>query len=442
MEPPVNLNSVYVAGRVGELATVANPLTFSLLKLIFDSGGPYNNILLNFGLGTTKEYPSYLKNIYGQVYSDIELENKAIWEASGYRLVVSNNNSVLKFHVKGNLIKSIKGFLNKTFIEVKILNNIEEYIEEASSQYKDFSDTVESKFKSRELSINDFLDLYESVVYVSYLYELVFSYNNHKKIVPKDAEIQEYVNTNDYLLNDKVRFLEHEVSSDFYLGEERRYLGQQLNANLIPSTLPDLTLNIAKTVKAEVLFQCYKNNMRLKTGLMLSLLNDSLREFADKNNVKYFGFLTLDELGKLNKLPSANHLAVFRKKEYRPYLNLPTVLTELPDIPEQSLQAVEPFSFVGIPCSPGFVKGTLQVVNSVKDTVKGDILVFPNASPTFTEQFKKAKGLVFKVGSPLSHGSIVAREMGIPAIVLDKSIQNFSGDNVVLNGKTGELRAL
>ncbi len=74
----------------------------------------------------------------------------------------------------------------------------------------------------------------------------------------------------------------------------------------------------------------------------------------------------------------------------------------------------------GVAGSPGMVNGTARVVNGPEDFYKlnkGEILVAPLTNPVWTPLFAVAGGLVTEVGGILSHGAIVAREYGIPAVM-------------------------
>ncbi|MGC9520664.1 MAG: PEP-utilizing enzyme [Anaerolineae bacterium] len=71
----------------------------------------------------------------------------------------------------------------------------------------------------------------------------------------------------------------------------------------------------------------------------------------------------------------------------------------------------------------------------------GDIFVADVTTPAWTPLFAMASGIVTNIGGPLSHGSIVAREYGIPAVlgtgVATKRIQ--SGMTVTVDGDAGEV---
>jgi pyruvate,water dikinase len=72
----------------------------------------------------------------------------------------------------------------------------------------------------------------------------------------------------------------------------------------------------------------------------------------------------------------------------------------------------------------------------------GEILVTPSTDVGWTPYFSRAAGLATEVGSVLSHGAVVAREYGLPAIAgLPGLTQRFkTGDMLRLDGNTGDLR--
>lgn len=74
----------------------------------------------------------------------------------------------------------------------------------------------------------------------------------------------------------------------------------------------------------------------------------------------------------------------------------------------------------GIPVSPGVVTGPARVIlreNEYDRVLPGEILVAPYADPGWAPYFIQAAGIVVDMGGLLSHGSIIAREYGIPAVV-------------------------
>ena len=98
----------------------------------------------------------------------------------------------------------------------------------------------------------------------------------------------------------------------------------------------------------------------------------------------------------------------------------------------------------GIAVSPGVVTGPARVVLDPREggEVKpGDILVAPVTDVGWTPMFLLVAGLVVDVGGPLSHGSIVAREYGLPAVVNVKLGTQVirTGQTITVNGSTGQV---
>jgi pyruvate,water dikinase len=95
--------------------------------------------------------------------------------------------------------------------------------------------------------------------------------------------------------------------------------------------------------------------------------------------------------------------------------------------------------------SRGYVIGRVKVALVVSEAGKleaGDILVAPITDIAWTPYFSLIGGLATDIGSAVSHGAVVAREYGLPAIVkTDIGTQVFKdGDIVVLDANNGLLR--
>ncbi len=101
---------------------------------------------------------------------------------------------------------------------------------------------------------------------------------------------------------------------------------------------------------------------------------------------------------------------------------------------------------VGSPVSPGSVEGRVRVVlDPVHSGLQpGEILVCPGTDPAWTPLFLTAGGLVCEVGGMMTHGSVVAREYGIPAVVgvPDATSRLPTGTRVRLDGSAGTIELL
>jgi len=76
-------------------------------------------------------------------------------------------------------------------------------------------------------------------------------------------------------------------------------------------------------------------------------------------------------------------------------------------------------AIVGLPVSSGVTEGRTGVILNVEDAVleDGDILVTCFTDPSWTPLFVSIKGLVTEVGGLMTHGAVIAREYGLPAVV-------------------------
>ncbi len=114
---------------------------------------------------------------------------------------------------------------------------------------------------------------------------------------------------------------------------------------------------------------------------------------------------------------------------------------------ESALMASAPTAdgaLTGTPASAGTATGTVRViVEPVGAQLEpGEILVVPSTDPGWTPLFLTAGALVMEMGGVISHGAVVAREYGIPAVVgvPDATTRLHTGQAVAVDGATGTIR--
>ena len=97
----------------------------------------------------------------------------------------------------------------------------------------------------------------------------------------------------------------------------------------------------------------------------------------------------------------------------------------------------------GTPASGGVVAGKARVILAPRGAhlEPGEILVAPSTDPGWTPLFLMAGGLVMEMGGPMSHGAIVAREYGIPAVVgvPDATERIETGQRITIDGSAGSV---
>ncbi len=101
----------------------------------------------------------------------------------------------------------------------------------------------------------------------------------------------------------------------------------------------------------------------------------------------------------------------------------------------------------GFPGSAGIVEGKIRFLKSPDDSnqlLDGEILLASTTNIGWTTIFTRCKAIITDVGAPLSHAAIVARELGIPAVVGcgNATIRLKTGDKVFLDGNKGIIRIL
>ncbi|CAG0933386.1 pyruvate, water dikinase [Thermoflexales bacterium] len=103
-------------------------------------------------------------------------------------------------------------------------------------------------------------------------------------------------------------------------------------------------------------------------------------------------------------------------------------------------------TLVGAPVSPGVYTGMAHIVHAPlgAQLERGEILVTHSTDPSWTPLFLNAGAVIMETGGPISHGAIVAREYGIPAVagVSEATTRLRTGQRLRVNGETGEIVCL
>jgi pyruvate,water dikinase len=96
-------------------------------------------------------------------------------------------------------------------------------------------------------------------------------------------------------------------------------------------------------------------------------------------------------------------------------------------------------------CSPGFGMGIARVINGMSELDRirdGEILLCSSFRPAMSPVLSRIGGLIVERGSVISHGAILSREYGVPAVFNIKNITRLvaDGDEVSLDGNTGIIK--
>jgi len=132
---------------------------------------------------------------------------------------------------------------------------------------------------------------------------------------------------------------------------------------------------------------------------------------------------------------------VYRREQGRRHI--PRVLLSDGTDAETELPASTDGGIRGTPASPGVARGIARVILSPIGArlEPGEVLVAPSTDPGWTPLFLTAGALVMEMGGMMSHGAVVAREYGIPAVVgvPDATARIATGDHVTVDGSAGTV---
>jgi phosphoenolpyruvate synthase/pyruvate phosphate dikinase len=162
-------------------------------------------------------------------------------------------------------------------------------------------------------------------------------------------------------------------------------------------------------------------------------------------------YLTLQEFQEVVRTNRVDHQLISKRKdEYKFYERLtpPRVITSDGEIiagryRRENLPAK---AIAGLAVSSGVVEGRARVILKMEDAdlEDGDILVTSFTDPSWTTLFVSIKGLVTEVGGLMTHGAVIAREYGLPAVV---GVENATklitdGQRIRVHGTEGYIEIL
>jgi rifampicin phosphotransferase len=172
----------------------------------------------------------------------------------------------------------------------------------------------------------------------------------------------------------------------------------------------------------------------------------------EKEDIFYLTFEELQEAvpraSGTNKLDY--QIIIKRKEEYKLYEKLtpPRVITSDGEIitGQYKRENLPGNAIAGLAVSSGLVEGRARVILTMEaaDLEDGDILVTPFTDPSWTPLFLSIKGLVTEVGGLMTHGAVIAREYGLPAVV---GVENATrlikdGQRIRVHGTEGYVELL
>jgi phosphoenolpyruvate synthase/pyruvate phosphate dikinase len=168
----------------------------------------------------------------------------------------------------------------------------------------------------------------------------------------------------------------------------------------------------------------------------------------DREDIFFLTFAELHDVVRTNHVD--DQLISLRKDAFRSYqaLTPPRVLTSDGEIVAGTYRGVDvpAGALPGLAVSAGTVEGRARVVLDMADAGfdPGDILVTAYTDPSWTPAFVSVAGLVTEVGGQMTHGAVIAREYGLPAVVGVEHATGLirDGQRIRVNGTDGYVEIL
>lgn len=168
----------------------------------------------------------------------------------------------------------------------------------------------------------------------------------------------------------------------------------------------------------------------------------------EKEDIFYLTFQELHDVVRSNQVD--DKLIQQRKDAFRSYhaLTPPRVLTSDGEVIAGAYRRddVPTGALIGLPVSAGTIEGRARVILDMAqaDLEPGDILVTAHTDPSWTPLFVAIAGLVTEVGGLMTHGAVIAREYGLPAVVgvVDATRLIPDGQRIRVHGSDGYVEIL
>ncbi|MGB5959871.1 MAG: phosphoenolpyruvate synthase [Coleofasciculaceae cyanobacterium] len=168
----------------------------------------------------------------------------------------------------------------------------------------------------------------------------------------------------------------------------------------------------------------------------------------ERGDIYYLTFEELREVVLTHKLN--DQIISKRQDDYKlsEKLTPPRVITSDGEIiaSKHKRENLPADAIVGLPVSAGVIEGRARVILNIEDAdlEDGDILVTSFTDPSWTPLFVSIKGLVTEVGGLMTHGAVIAREYGLPAVV---GVENATkmikdGQRIRVHGTEGYVEIL
>ena len=247
----------------------------------------------------------------------------------------------------------------------------------------------------------------------------------------------------------KVRFPDKksvEKKSSFSLSDVSfggmNFLQKSFLKNMVPKS--------RKAVAAREKTKAYAVGVQYQFKLAYRELSKKLCEKKLLNDEDQIFFLKHKEIGQLIKSQNREKWTKIASERRELYPDMQKMVFShlvfgLPTPIEVSLPSTG--ELTGIPVSRGVVEGRVRLISTITDASElqqDEIMVVEYTDIGWTPFYSVAAGLITEIGSPLSHGAVVAREYGLPTVVSMKGAMRRleNGQRIRLNASEGRVELI
>ncbi len=221
------------------------------------------------------------------------------------------------------------------------------------------------------------------------------------------------------------------------------FVGKMIIKKILPKARASVARREQSKAHAIGIQYQFKKAYRHLAGL---LVREGFLDDADQ-----IFFLLHEEIGQM--ISTGDKVSFKQKAEKRrklypgmQALSFPDVTIGIP-VPLESEQVNSDGGLKGIPVSRGVAEGEVHLVRNLKEAgkvKKGEIMVVQYTDVGWTPYYGIIAGLITEIGSPLSHGAVVAREYGLPTVVSVKGALSTltDGQHVRLDAIKGKIEII
>lgn len=432
------------SGGVAEIVDHPTPLTVSFLQTWFSGLGAFGTAMRSLGLPCQSSANSILICVDGELLVDVSAEERMLYAGT----VLGYGTQTDYTHMPMLSLRPVR-LLSPSHVwhTMKLIGVQSGWVANPTGILTTLTKMVDSIDETKHALPFSELDTYinsevmPAVIAVGYVAEYFHQYCMHQSGSHKN-QIETYISANaalgdwifhsvadQYLVKSGARSFDwymerygNRADRDFELACPRWHENPQMIRKLLDSsvqtpeaTLPEITDDSLKRLADTVIsIQQIRSQVKQKALVFISSLRQRI----------------------IGLVPDTDALPYATRKQLltgTPITQSQTAITPTRVTPIASTQSGR-----GTPISRGRMTGTVFQVTSPQTIIPGGaIAVFPNASPEFSILFPKCAGIIFQKGGQTSHGAIVAREYGIPAIVDNTALAIPNNARLTLDGELG-----